>query len=360
MLKEISLVQYKNHLQLQKTFSERIVAITGSNGSGKTNILDAVYYLCYGKSYFAKADKSVANFNSKGFRVQGIFEKDEQPITTTIIYREDGKKELNINDEQIKKAAHLLQFNSCVMIAPDDISIINESGEDRRKYIDTILCQIDADYMQHLITYNKLLVQRNALLKQMNEQRQKQNQLLDVYNIQLANSGNYIYQQRSNHFITLKEKIISNYMTIAGKTDDINLQYESHLTQGGFVDLLVQSLQKDLITQRTNVGIHKDDINFLMNFEKLKQTASQGQKKSLLLALKLTELQYLMELGHKQPILMLDDIMERLDDERIHFLIKYISTQLNNMVIISDVSADRTKNVLAKYTTAFEIWEIGK
>ncbi len=340
---------------LQQAYSKRITAFIGANGCGKTNIMDAIYYLCYSRSYFTKSDKQVGNFNTLGFRVDGFFEKNDIQNHTSCIYREEGKKEIWLNEEQLKKASSLLGLHSCVMIAPDDISLINEGSEERRKYIDAILCQIDGNYLIQLQAYNKIILQRNALLKQLQQTLNQQKNLLQVYNQQLHQCGSYIYQQRVKHLQQIKPLVLHNYNTVANNNEAIEMLYQSQLHQHSLIDLLSYNEQKDLASQRTNYGIHKDDLICTLQQEPFKAIASQGQKKSLLLAMKLAELQYLQQHLKSQPILLLDDIFERLDNDRMQNLFGHIYNNTTAQIFITDTNAQRVKDLLQPLTIDFEI-----
>jgi DNA replication and repair protein RecF len=357
LLKSLTLIQFKNHIYLQQHFNSNIIAIVGKNGVGKTNILDAIYYLCYGKSYFSKSDKMLTSFNHLGFSLVGNFEKKGNLHQTKIILRPEGKKEIAVDDEILSKNSALLGKNSAVIIAPDDISIINEGSEGRRKYIDTILCQIDDTYLINLIQYNKVLIQRNALLKQLNEQKTFTSELLTIYNNQLVQFGKIIYEKRAVHIPKICEITLNFYKKIALSNDSITIDYQSQITNNSYLSLLENNIQKDIYASRTNIGIHKDDLQINLHNEAFKYMASQGQKKSLLLALKLTELNYLQQYLSDAPILLLDDIAEKLDAARLALLFNYITTQTTSMVIITDTHKQRIESLLAPNNNTF-VWEI--
>jgi DNA replication and repair protein RecF len=357
-LQKIQLIQFKNHLSHQYEFGCRFIGITGKNGTGKTNLLDAIYYLCFARSYFIKSDKLLQHFNYKGFRVDGLFKNDDITHNIKCILREDGKKEIYIDEEAIKKTSEFLGHHTCVMIAPDDIEIINEGSEVRRKFLDTILCQIDKDYLIKLQQYNKIILQRNALLKQLVENNSNKNDLVEVYNNQLHDLATYLYAVRKEKFVLLKEHIIRFYKQMATSIDAIELRYESQLHEAPLKDLLQFNFQKDLYAQRTNYGIHKDELYFSMGEEALKTIASQGQKKSFLLALKLSEFEMLNAHATHPPILLLDDIFERLDDTRIDKLFELITTKLNCQVFITDTSKSRLELSLSKFTKEYEVVEV--
>jgi DNA replication and repair protein RecF len=357
-LQKIQLIQFKNHLSTQNEFNSPFIGITGKNGTGKTNLLDAIYYLCFARSYFIKSDKLLQHFNYKGFRLDGTFIDDGIKKKVKCIVREDGKKEIYIDEEPIKRTSDFLGYHTCVMIAPDDIEIINEGSEIRRKFLDTILCQIDKTYLTKLQQYNKVMMQRNGLLKQLFETNAPKNELIEVYNEQLHDLATYIYGVRKEKFVLLKEQILHFYKEMATVTDGVDMSYESQLHDAPLSELLKFNFQKDLYSQRTNYGIHKDDLSFTMGTEALKTIASQGQKKSFLLSLKLSEFTILNNYVQHPPILLLDDIFERLDDARIEKLFRLIITKLNCQVFITDTSKLRLESSLSKFTKNYEVVEV--
>jgi DNA replication and repair protein RecF len=354
-LEQIKLIQFKNHTSSTFHFASQINGIVGKNGVGKTNLLDAIHYICFARSYFTKTDKILQNYDTQGFRIDGTFNIKEETLQATCIYREDGKKELFLNEESIKKTSEYIGKVNIVFIAPDDIAIINEGTEVRRKFLDIIFCQIDKAYLQNLQQYNKVILQRNALLKVMNETGKKDLALLDIYNQQLIENANYIYVFRKEKLIILKELLIKKYTFLADALDHIFVHYESQMNNSSLHDLLTYNLQKDIFSQRTNYGIHKDDIVFMMHNEALKNMASQGQKKTFLLALKIAEYLLIQQETNTTPILLLDDIFERLDDDRMDKLFALITQQLQCQVFITDTNEERLTKHLQKFTTDFKI-----
>ncbi len=357
-LNSIQLTQYKNHGATHIQFVPTINGIVGANGVGKTNLLDAVYYLCYARSYFTKTDKALPQFGAQGFRIHGQLTIHNQAYTHTCILRADGKKELLQDGVHIKKTSQYIGKCMAVFIAPDDVALINEGSELRRRYLDMLLCQLDYEYMQQLQTYQKTMLQRNALLKAMHDDGAQDDTLLGIYNLQLHTTGTYIYGQRALYISKLTTIVLSYYNLLAGAQDGIQLSYTSQLAHHQLQELLEKNIYKDTVTQRTNYGIHKDDLDITMLGEPLKQIASQGQKKTLLLALKLAEYQILMQYAQAKPILLLDDIFERLDSGRISQLFEIICTKLGGQVYITDTNYDRLVHAIQAYTTDYNIIQL--
>jgi DNA replication and repair protein RecF len=325
---------------------------------GKTNMLDAIYYLCFTKSYFTRTDTVNAHSGTNGFRIEGDLVCQDHPFNVVCILRETGKKEFLLNGEPYERfALHVGKF-PCVFIAPDDIRIITEGSEERRRFIDAILSQTDPEYLQRLINYNKLLQQRNSYLKSMAENRIKDTSLLDVYDSQLVTDGEYIFNKR-NAF--LKECILlvkDFYKKISGTNEAVELSYESQLLKFSYPELLQSLREKDLLLQRTNGGIHKDDIQVLLNGQPFKTIASQGQRKSLLFALKLSEFEILKEDKQFAPLLLLDDVFEKLDESRMHNLLDWVCVQNEGQIFITDTHRGRIGDHFNKLNVEYQLIDL--
>lgn len=340
-LRSILLTQFKNYSYQRFVFDRDIVAITGANGIGKTNLLDAIHYLCFTKSYFTGTDGNNVQHGAAGFRIEGILKEAGEDVNTTIILRENGKKEVNCNGSMYEKFSQHIGKYPCVVIAPDDVELITGGSEGRRKFLDTLLSQLDADYLQQLISYNKVMQQRNSYLKSAAQTQTRNNALLDVFDQQLLSAGNFIHHKRAAFLPTFNDAVITFYRIIAGKTEPVHVDYESQLLQQPFEQLLQQTREKDYLLQRTSTGIHKDDLLFELNEEPFKQSASQGQRKSLLFSLKLAEAETLKQYKGFAPLLLLDDVFEKLDARRIHNLLHYVCTHHGGQVFLTDTHEQR-------------------
>ena len=355
-LTKITITQFKNYSFATFPFTERVVGICGLNGMGKTNLLDAIYYLCFTKSYFSKTDGFNIQFDKDGFRLEGtVAPKDDQIIC---IYRGAAKKEFSLNGIPYSKySAHIGKY-TCVMIAPDDIELITGGSEDRRRFVDTLLSQVDAEYLRQLIIYTKVLQQRNSLLKRFAEQGKTDWSLLEVLDEQLMSPGNYIHTLRNRITEQMIPLVQQFYKQIANNDELVTLQYESQLNNADFISVLNQFREKDFILQRTNGGIHKDDIAIQLNGQVFKNIASQGQRKSLLFALKLAEFELLKSNKGFAPLLLLDDVFEKLDDQRMQNLLHWVCNENNGQVFITDTHKERLESAFVNLNTAYQVIEL--
>lgn len=360
VLDNISLFQFRNYHSGSFSFEKNIVGFCGKNGSGKTNLLDAIYYLCFTKSYFGKPDAQNVAHGKAGFRLEGNFKKQQQTHNVACVVRENGKKEFSTDGELYTKfATHIGKF-PCVMIAPDDIAIITEASEERRKFIDYTISQLDAGYLQTLIDYNKLLQQRNSLLKQAAENGRMDETLFQVISAQLVQNGNNVFKKRQEFcrvFIPLIQKL---YTQIAGHNEKLSINYTSNLQSDSFENILRQNKNRDLILQRTTKGIHRDDLEFKIDEGTFKSLASQGQKKSLLFALKLAEYEILLQHNGYPPLMLLDDIFEKLDEDRMHNLLAKVCKENKGQIFITDTHCERLNESLKKLNVEFQIIEMQK
>ena len=339
-LHSISLTQFKNYNNRSFQFNERIVGICGNNGVGKTNLLDAVHYLCFTKSYFTRDTLNIQN-GQQGFRVDGELEVSAKKEKAVCILRETGKKEFSVNEAGYEKFSEHIGRYPCVIIAPDDIQIITDGSEERRRFLDALFSQIDKDYLQHLINYNKILLQRNSLLKSFYETGNKNLSLLDVLDEQLLKPGNYIFEKRKQFLISFLPEVKHLYLEISKQEEETELYYQSELNQCSFTELLHLNRQRDIAAQRTTGGIHRDDLVFNLTGQLFKNIASQGQRKSLLFALKLAEMDVLKENKGFAPLLLLDDVFEKLDEDRITNLLHRVCIENNGQVFITDTNEER-------------------
>lgn len=348
-IQHLSFFQYRLYPQADFRFTGRITAITGPNGSGKTAILDAVYYLCYTKSYFTAQQQSLARWESPGFRIVGRFEKGGVEETVSARW-EGGKKELSVSGIPVTRATDFIGHYAAVMIAPDDGELILGTSEVRRKWIDSILAQTDKVYFENLLSYNRILQQRNAWLKAQQFGAIPDRIELESYNLRLHEHGMTIYEKRAVFIDVFLPYLNDIYHRLSAGAEDVQVVYESEIHQKPMAQWLEERLPEDLRAQRTTRGVHRDDWAFLIHEKPVRVFASQGQRKTLLFALKLAQYQYLKACFGFSPILLLDDVFEKLDQQRIEALLSIIREPEFGQVLLTDTHAERVREAFGEGT----------
>jgi DNA replication and repair protein RecF len=357
-IQKIIITQFKNYETGRFDFDSHVVGICGKNGIGKTNLLDSIYYCCFTKSYFSGNENMIIENGKDGFRLEGYFLNNEASNKIICINKSSAKKEFSFNDVPYDKLSQHIGLLPCVMIAPDDIELINGGSELRRKFMDTVLCQLDKEYMQSLIHYNKILLQRNSYLKKDFSAQKFDYALLDIFDEQLIAHGNVIYSVRKTFTTELAQLVQSFYQKISEANEAVELIYESNLYDQSLTDLLKQNRERDRMLQRTSKGIHRDDLQFSMHQLQFKNIASQGQKKSLLFAMKLAEYEIIKSTKGFSPILLLDDFFEKLDETRMNNLLKIVCIENQGQVIITDTHKSRLLDVFEKMQIKGQIIEL--
>ena len=354
-LKNISLFQFRTYPESNFSFTEKIIAICGNNGIGKTNLLDAIYYLSFTKSYFSKSDIQNVRHGCMGFRLEGKFEKGQSGRPGCLCFEGDGEKGVSVNEETYEKfSAHIGRF-PCVMVTPDDVEIIAGGSEGRRRFMDTLFCQLNEEYLQQLIEYNKILQQRNGFLKSLGDKKNVNYSLLDVYDHRMAKPGAIIFEKRKDYLRELLPLVKKIYTEISGQEDNIALSYNSQLFEGALEKIVKNFRERDILLQRTNGGLHKDDIEITLNGQLFKTTASQGQRKSLLFAMKLAEFELLKEEKKYAPILLLDDVFEKLDEGRMYNLLDRVCLLNEGQIFITDTHSERICKHFEKLSVGFQL-----
>ncbi|MBI5857357.1 MAG: DNA replication/repair protein RecF [Sphingobacteriales bacterium] len=357
-LEKISLIQFKNYSHQSFDFKERIIGICGKNGVGKTNLLDAIHYLCFTRSYFSRLDYSNVQHGNTGFRIEGDFALNDKAEKAICILRETGRKEFSVNEAAYDKFSQHIGRYPCVVIAPDDAILITGGSEERRKFLDALLSQLDADYLKQLIAYNKILQQRNSALKSFAESGMTDDALLNVLDAQLQKPGDFIFDKRKKFLLSFLPLVKQLYNEISKSGEDVNLFYESELLQASFAGLLQVNRTRDLLIQRTSSGIHRDDLDIKLDKQDFKNIASQGQRKSLLLALKLAEMETLKNEKGFAPLLLLDDVFEKLDEDRISNLLNKVCLENDGQVFITDTNEERLKQHLNALSVKYQLFKL--
>ena len=358
IITNLKIQNFKNHQEQDFDFSKQINCFVGNNGVGKTNILDALHYLSMAKSFLGNKDLNNIKIEEDFFTIEGTIDDGEKENIIKIQQPKDAKKIIKKNDKSYERIADHIGFLPSVIISPYDSNLISDSGESRRKFLDAMISQTDSDYLFNLIQYQKTVQQRNALLKDFSKNRYFDGDNLEIYNEPLIKFGSKIFEKR-REFTDSIVPLIQNYYEIISKgKEKITVIYESDLSDNNFGTLLDQNLEKDRMLTYTSKGIHKDDLLFEMNGISMKRTASQGQQKSFLIALKLSQMNRIKELTGKTPILLLDDIFDKLDDSRVSQLIELVNQEHFGQIFITDTSRERTENVVKRINEESKIFDL--
>lgn len=354
-LKQLWLYQYKNHEHLVLDFENGVNAIYGKNGIGKTNVLDAIHYLCNGKSYFTNADSKVISKGKDELSVKGIFVL-EDGSEHEILIQFGNKKTISQNKKKLKRLIDHIGNFPVVMVTPTDVALIYDDSKERRRFMDMVLCQVDSQYLYNLTTYKKALDQRNKILKQMAEKNMNDTSLLDAYTQKLIAPGQMIAEIRKQFITDFQPLFLQAYENIAKEISLISFDYKSDVDDIVSMEELLQSSKAiDMRAGRTTKGIHKDDLLFTLEGEPLKRFASQGQIKSFLIALKIAKFDYLYSKTGKKPLLLLDDIFEKIDEERAQNLMEMVGETHFGQIFVSDTHESRLENHIYGLNTSVKL-----
>lgn len=356
-LENISLNNFKNYESGRVEFSSEVNCFVGRNGSGKTNLLDAIYYLSFTKSAFTPQDNQCLRHEETYFSIKGQFELEEKERIVICGLQTGKKKLVKLDDKPYKRASEHLGKFPVVLIAPNDTDVIRGASEDRRKFFDSIISQTNQPYLQQLIKYNHTVKQRNSLLKQFQEREYFDMTLLKQYDEQLIHLGREIHAVRKAFIEEFQPLVASHYQNLSEKSEVVSLEYESHFA-ANIEQLFEDNLAKDRVLKRTSVGIHKDEYPFLMNERPIRKFGSQGQQKSYLIALKLANFDYLKKHLGLKPMLLLDDIFDKLDDFRITKLMDMVASDAFGQIFVTDARAERTIGIFEEMNHEVKIFEI--
>lgn len=344
-LQRLSVINFKNYAEAELQFSGGVNAFTGNNGAGKTNLLDAIHYLSLCKSYFNPIDSQQIKQGTDFFVINGVFDKNDKNETISCGVKRNQKKQFKRNKKEYQRLADHIGLFPLVMVSPYDISIIIEGSEERRKFIDNVISQTDNHYLDELITYNKVLINRNALLKRIADTGSYDPELLAVLDEQLMASGNKIFEKRKAFMESFTSVFNKHYHFLSDNAEQVDLVYESQLLLDSFNTLLKKNIEKDRALERTTAGVHRDELQFSIHGMPMKKFGSQGQQKSFLIALKLAQYSYLYQQKGFKPLLLLDDIFDKLDDNRVTKLMQMISDNDFGQVFITDTSAEKVERI---------------
>ena len=357
-LKKLSLLNFKNFESQTFDFHDKINCFVGNNGVGKTNILDAIYYLSFGKSYFNSVATQNIRHDQDFFMIEGSYNVMDRDESITCSLKRGSKKVIKRNDKEYERFSDHIGHIPLVIISPADRDLITEGSDIRRKFVDSVISQSDSTYLKSLINYNKVVQQRNALLKFFAANRTFDGVNLRVYNEQMEQHGAEIYEKRKAFLEIFTPIFEERYSVITNGVEKVSLLYKTQLDQGRLTDLLDAGIEKDRMLQYTNIGIHKDDLIFNIDGFPVKKFGSQGQQKSFLIALKLAQFEFIKNLVKKRPILLLDDIFDKLDDERVAQLVGMVDQDNFGQLFISDTHEKRTEEVVKRTNQTYQIFNL--
>ncbi|TRX39183.1 DNA replication/repair protein RecF [Flavobacterium restrictum] len=357
-LKKIALFNYKNFSEVDFEFDHKINCFVGKNGIGKTNILDSIYHLAYGKSYFNPIATQNIKHGEDFFVIDAEFEKNERTEQIVCSIKKGQKKILKRNGKVYDKFSDHIGFIPLVIVSPADRDLIVEGSETRRKFMDSVISQMDSHYLKQLIQYQKVMSQRNALLKYFALNHVFETDTLAIYNEQLHELGHAIFEKRKQFIEAFVPIFNTHHQAISGAEETVQLVYESHLFENNLHTLLQDSINKDRMLQYTSMGTHKDDLSFEIDHYPIKKFGSQGQQKSFLIALKLAQFEFLKKQSGVKPLLLFDDIFDKLDESRVAKIMEMVNSAVFGQLFISDTHAERTETIVKSTQQSYKIFNL--
>ena len=361
-LEELHLVHFKNHSSADLTLGSQVNCFLGDNGSGKTNVLDAVHYLCFCKSYFNPIDGQNIAHDEPFMLVQGDFMRLGKKERVSCGIRRGAKKQFKRNDKAYTRLADHIGRFPAVMIAPDDANLVQGGSEVRRRWMDSVISQYDRPYLDALIDLNKALIQRNALLRYFAENRTFDAAMLAPWNARMAPKAALVAKARKAFVDRFVPEFLAIHSEITGGAEDVTLELTTAITDDGseVEAKMVAAQDEDRRLRRTTVGVHKDDVVFKLDGHPLKRFGSQGQQKSFLLALRLAQLSFIEEATGVKPILLLDDIFDKIDEKRVEALMKRVTNGSFGQVFITDTHLGRIPDMFAATGADVRVFEVGR
>lgn len=357
ILKRLNVVNYKNIQEADISFCPRFNCFIGNNGAGKTNILDAVYHLSMCKSYFNLPDVQNIRHGEGFFVLEGEYERAGEIVSVYCGVKKGQKKVFKKNKKSYERLSEHIGLLPLVMISPSDVALIDGVSEERRRFLDGVISQCDKEYLQNLIGYNRVLAQRNALLKEY-AGKSVDEEMLAVWDERLADYGMLILERRRKFIQELSDVFQSYYEMISLGREKVGMEYHSTIKERDFLTALQANRERDRVLTYTTVGIHRDDIVLLLDGYPVKKLGSQGQKKSFLTALKFAQFVYLARRNGVRPLLLLDDIFDKLDAERVGQIIRVVASDKFGQVFITDTNRGHIDEILREYAPEYKIFEV--
>lgn len=357
-LERLTLYNFKNYEELAIETNAQVLCFLGSNGSGKTNLLDAIHYLSNCKSYFNPIDSQNIAFDAPQFAITGDFKRNGQEEHVVCAVKRNQRKVFKRNHKEYERLLEHIGWLPCIMVTPYDIELIWEGSEVRRKFVDSTLSQFSRKYLEELVAYNHALLQRNTVLKTYSKQAHFPEEFLELWDIQLIERGNFIYEERKRFLHDFSNVFNRVYAEVCGGAELVSLHYNSELHDADMETLLKQNQRRDRALERTSGGVHRDDLEFLIGGHPLKRFASQGQQKSFLFALKFAQYLFLREHLGMNPLLMLDDFFDKIDEHRVNNILTWLERNGVGQVFITDTSLTRVPTMLSNRGMKFLSWQV--
>ncbi len=360
VLKNISILNYKNISEAKLDFSKKFNCFIGNNGEGKTNLLDAIYYLSFCHSMFSNIDSLLMKHNTDFFMIQGEYLHDDGE-TEEVIYagmKRGVKKMFKRNNKSYKRLSEHIGIVPLIIVSPDDASLISGGSEERRRLLDIVISQYDNNYINSLNRYNKALQQRNALLKM--EDAEPDPTLLSLWEEEMAREGEYIYEQR-NKFVEAFTPVFNRvYQSISDGKEKVTLSYTSHCQRGPLLEVIQRDRHKDRAVGHSLHGIHRDDLEMLIDGYPMKREGSQGQTKTYVISLKLAQFDFLCNKSAEgnTPLLLLDDIFDKLDAHRVQRIVQLVSSNSYGQIFITDTNRDHLDQILSHSNAEYKIFHV--
>ena len=353
-LEKLVLNNFRNYHNASVEFNADIICIVGENGAGKTNLIDAIYYLALTKSALNTIDSQNIRHGENYFFIRSLIKKNNDAINVLLAVERGKKKTIKVNDTEYEKLSDHIGSFPVVLIAPDDVIILLGGSEERRKFFNGTLSQTDSSYLSDLLNYHRYLKQRNSALKKFGESGKTDHTLLDLYDDYLLSYGQKIAAAREKHLLDFLPDFKNNYALISDEKEEVDIRYVSDFKKPG-LEFSRKNRQKDIMMQRTTWGIHKDDFEFEVNGMPVKKFASQGQRKSFLTALKIAQFDYISREKKFKPVLLLDDIFDKLDDKRISHLLAMIKEKRFGQIFFTDARSKYTQELFIKEKINFQL-----
>ena len=357
-LKSLSLINFKNYHEASLEFTSKVNCFTGKNAAGKTNLLDAIYYLSFCKSFSNPIDSQNILHDVDFFSIQGQYSINGKTDELHCGVKRNHNKVFRLNKKAYDRLSDHIGLYPLVLVHPADVNLLLGGSEERRKFVDGVISQYNREYLHELLQYKRALLQRNTLLKKFAESRSYDEASLEIWDEQLVNHGNYLFEQRKLFFAEFLPVFSEYYSFLSQGEESVNIEYISHLNEKSFEDCLVSTRKNDRIAQHTTTGIHKDNLEFIVNDYPVKKFGSQGQQKSFIISLKLAQFAFTKKVKGFNPLMLFDDVFDKLDEQRVTQLMKLVSDNTFGQIFVTDTDEDRIKKIFSGIKTETKVFTV--